>query len=102
MSKINKSEFFKTELGNKTLACIRGLETHLQAFNSKGFLGYISTLADSDLWLSNATEFYEKWLKCQSAIEKNYEVKCHILTQGNNIVVYYEGNGNDCLIGKFY
>lgn len=54
--KIKKNEFYRTELGQKTIACIKGLEMHLKILNSKGYLGYMETLCSSELWLTNATE----------------------------------------------
>lgn len=96
--KIKKSEFYRTELGQKTIACIKGLEMHLKILNSKGYLGYMETLCSSELWLTNATELYEKLKMCCNTIDKFYNVKSRILQQGDTLSIFIEGD-NGFLIG---
>lgn len=97
--KINKKEFYKSELGIKVDACIKGLEMHLKTLNRDGYLGYMQTLHNSELWLSNAVELYDKLLKCLSVINGKYDVKTHLLQQGDRLLILVIGNGEYFLTG---
>nr|DAF01598.1 MAG TPA: hypothetical protein [Caudoviricetes sp.] len=97
--KINKAEFYKTELGVKTDACIKGLEMHLEIINRQGYLKYLEMLDSSELWLSNATELYRRLRCCMSTIEKFYSVKTQLLQYGDKLLIMVTGNGEYFLTG---